>query len=75
MAIPPTQASVERTFSALALVLTSHRTNLGDEILENILLVRLNHDLSINHDKYSEIEVEVEPHVGDINQELSDRSN
>lgn len=45
MAIPPTQTAVERVFSALALVLTSHRTNLGDEILENILLVRLNHNL------------------------------
>lgn len=45
MAIPPTQTSVERVFSALALVLTSHRTNLGDIILENILLVRLNHEL------------------------------
>lgn len=45
MAIPPTQTAVERVFSALALVLTSHRTRLGDEILENILLVRLNHNL------------------------------
>lgn len=49
MAIPPTQTSVERAFSALALVLTSHRTNLGDECLENILLVRLNHDLLGNN--------------------------
>lgn len=49
MAIPPTQTVVERLFSALALVLTSHRTNLGDQILENILLVRANHDLLINY--------------------------
>lgn len=47
MTIPPTQTTVERIFSALALVLTSHRTKLGDEILENILLVRLNHDLFV----------------------------
>lgn len=49
MALPPTQTSVERVFSALALVLTSHRTRLGDENLENILLVRLNHDLLVNN--------------------------
>lgn len=49
MAIPPTQTTVERVFSALALVLTPHRTRLGDETLENILLVRLNHDLLINN--------------------------
>lgn len=49
MAIPPTQTTVERVFSALALVLTSHRTRLGDQTLENILLVRLNHDLLINN--------------------------
>lgn len=48
MAIPPTQTAVERVFSALALILTSHRTNLGDVILENILLVRLNHSLLSN---------------------------
>lgn len=45
MAIPPTQTVVERIFSALALVLTSHRTRLGDETLENILIVRLNYNL------------------------------
>lgn len=49
MAIPPTQTAVERVFSALALVLTSHRTRLGDETLENILLVRLNQDLLVNN--------------------------
>lgn len=45
MAMPPTQTTVERIFSALALVLTSHRTRLGDKMLEDILLVRLNTDL------------------------------
>lgn len=49
MAIPPTQTSVERAFSALAIVITSHRTKLGDECLQNILLVRLNHDLLTNN--------------------------
>lgn len=49
MAIPPTQTSVERAFSALALVVTSHRTKLGDECLQNILLIRLNYDLLRNY--------------------------
>lgn len=44
-AIPPTQTTVERAFSALALTLTSHRTRLGDTALQNILLLRLNNDL------------------------------
>ncbi|XP_055308426.1 zinc finger BED domain-containing protein 4-like [Sitodiplosis mosellana] len=45
MAMPPTQTIVERIFSALALVLTSHRTRIGDETLEDILVVRLNNNL------------------------------
>lgn len=64
MTIPPTQTSVERVFSALALVLTSHRTKLEDETLENILLVRLNHDLFVNDNLNTEIEVEVDVIVG-----------
>lgn len=42
MAIPLTQSTVERSFSALGLILTSRRTNIGNEILEDILLVRFN---------------------------------
>lgn len=45
MAIPPTQSTVERSFSALGLILTSRRTNLGDEVLQDILLVRFNYHL------------------------------
>lgn len=41
-AIPPTQCSVERAFSAFANVLTSHRTKLSDSTLQNILLVKIN---------------------------------
>lgn len=41
-AIPPTQSTVERAFSSLPIVLTSRRTNLGADCLQNILLVRLN---------------------------------
>lgn len=40
--VPPTQASVERAFSALALIITPRRTSLGDETMQNILLLRLN---------------------------------
>lgn len=45
LAIPPTQCTVERAFSALALVLSSRRAKLGDTVLANILLVRFNFDL------------------------------
>lgn len=45
MAIPPTQTTVERAFSALKLLLTALRTNLGDELLQDILLVRFNKHL------------------------------
>lgn len=44
-AIPPTQATVERAFSALGLILTSRRTKIGDTILQNILLIRFNKNL------------------------------
>lgn len=40
--IPPTQSSVERTFSALALILTPLRTQLSDKVLSEILVIRLN---------------------------------
>lgn len=42
---PSNQVSVERAFSALALVLSPHRTGLGHDTLEDILLVKLNKDL------------------------------
>ncbi|XP_055605384.1 uncharacterized protein LOC129753579 [Uranotaenia lowii] len=45
MAVPATQVSVERSFSALALVLSPARTNLSAKNLENILLVKLNSEL------------------------------
>lgn len=43
--IPPTQTTVERAFSAMALILSPLRTNLSDKHLEEILLLRLNKDL------------------------------
>lgn len=45
LAIPCTQVSVERAFSALVLVLTKSRTRLSPENLTDILMVRLNADL------------------------------
>lgn len=44
-AIPPTQTTVERAFSSLVLILTARRTRLHGDILQNILLVRLNSKL------------------------------
>lgn len=46
-AIPPTQSSVERAFSALALTLTPLRTKLTDEALENMLIIRLNKSIYV----------------------------
>lgn len=43
--VSPSQTSVERGFSAFALVLTHLRSVLGDDILENMLIVRLNGEL------------------------------
>lgn len=45
LATPSNQVSVERAFSALALVLSPHRAGLGHEALENILLIKLNKDV------------------------------
>jgi hAT family C-terminal dimerisation region len=44
-AVPPTQVSVERAFSALRLILTYLRYNLAPQLLEDLLLVKLNFDL------------------------------
>lgn len=43
--VPPTQTTVERAFSAFALVLTALRNRLSDENLQNILLLRLNKNI------------------------------
>lgn len=50
LGIPCTQVSVERAFSALALVLTKQRTLLGEDTLADILLIRLNQELFKNID-------------------------
>jgi hypothetical protein len=55
-AIPPTQVTVERAFSALKLVLSDHRNRLTPEILENILLVKLNKYL-LTEDFFDELDI------------------
>lgn len=44
--VPPTQTSVERAFSAMALILNPLKTRLSDKNLENMLLIRLNRENS-----------------------------
>lgn len=44
-AVPPTQTSVERAFSVFAIIFTPRRNQLGDRVLQDILLVRLNSDM------------------------------
>lgn len=46
-AIPPTQASVERDFSALKYMLTDRRYNLKQELLESLLLIHLNREFFV----------------------------
>ena len=41
-AVPATQVSVERSFSALKFILSDERSNLNSSNLENILIVKLN---------------------------------
>lgn len=43
--IPPTQATVERSFSALALIFTIRRTKLEPSLLANILTIKLNKEM------------------------------
>lgn len=42
LAIPPTQVSVERLFSALKFILSPHRSSTKPDIIQHILLIRLN---------------------------------
>ncbi|XP_053968436.1 uncharacterized protein LOC128869858 [Anastrepha ludens] len=41
-AVPPTQVTIERAFSSLKLILTDNRNRLGQDMLEDILIVKLN---------------------------------
>lgn len=57
-AIPPSQATVERAFSALKFIFTEHRTKLDQDRLENLLMIKLNADLaeSVNQNHIDKIE-------------------
>lgn len=48
-AVPPTQTTVERSFSAMGLLLSPRRTRISDKNLENSLLVRLNRELFLQN--------------------------
>jgi hypothetical protein len=54
LAVPATQVSVERAFSALALVLTKHRSRLNKEILNDILVLKNNSDIFDNIPMFKE---------------------
>lgn len=45
-AIPPSQAEVERSFSTLSFVFNDKRVKLAQQTLENILLIKLNHEIA-----------------------------
>ncbi|XP_065074186.1 uncharacterized protein LOC135698221 [Ochlerotatus camptorhynchus] len=45
LATPSNQVSVERAVSALALILTNTRSTLGEDTLQNLLLVKLNKEV------------------------------
>ncbi|XP_036317585.1 uncharacterized protein LOC118732561 [Rhagoletis pomonella] len=54
LAIPATQVSVERAFSALSTILTKLRTKLSKKSLSNLLITKLNFELL----KFSTLDVE-----------------
>lgn len=43
---PPSQSGVERSFSQFGLVLTCRRCNIGSQVLQDILTIKLNKDLA-----------------------------
>lgn len=60
LAVPATQVSVERAFSALGYVLSDRRLNISEENLANVLFVKLNGNLfkTVALDFFTESEVE-----------------
>ncbi|XP_065316108.1 uncharacterized protein LOC135924909 [Gordionus sp. m RMFG-2023] len=47
-AVPATQVSVERSFSHLKFILSPHRSRMSEQLLEDIMLIRLNKILKID---------------------------
>lgn len=58
--IPPTQATVERSFSMLNFIYTCRRNRLGQKILQDILTIKLNADIArqINECDIQQIELQ-----------------
>ncbi|XP_017493052.1 PREDICTED: uncharacterized protein LOC108381145 [Rhagoletis zephyria] len=54
LAVPATQVSVERAFSALSTILTKLRTKLSKKSLSNLLITKLNFDIL----HFSKLEIE-----------------
>lgn len=48
LAVPATQVSVERAFSALSLILTKLRSKLSNKTINNILITKLNYSVLDN---------------------------
>lgn len=48
LSIPPTQSTVERSFSTLSFIYNSRRSKLSLKTLENIIIIKLNADLALN---------------------------
>lgn len=46
--IPPSQASVERSFSALAITFNARRCKLSQSVLEQLMLIKINEELADN---------------------------
>lgn len=57
--IPPTQVTVERSFSAMAFVFNPKRAKLGQQMLEDILMIKLNSEVvpSINERDLKALEI------------------
>lgn len=57
LAAPATQVSVERSFSALGIVLDQRRTKLKSKMIDDILVCRLNSELFslVNFDKFEKM--------------------
>lgn len=60
--IPPTQASVERNFSALKFMLTDRRYNLSEDLLECLLIIHLNRDFYDNVKEMEILKLKSSPH-------------
>lgn len=58
--IPPTQATVERSFSMLNFIYTCRRNRLGQKILQDILTIKLNADIARKINEYDIQQIELQ---------------